>query len=936
MKKLLVFLLLLLGGFAALWLALGDESFGRIAEPVAPVQRPQEPSADKVTVQGQGMDVGIEFRGALQLRPTRLVREGAIERRIPVYELRCEDSAPVAPGVQRLSRVAVKLFDRGAHVADLTADEAEVALDRDASGRPSMREDKELELRNAVLLGVPDGKLGNLRLELAVVRAQVREEGLELFTPQPTDPVVLVIDGERGGRLSGRGLRALLPRGASERMERVTIDVLSDPEVTTAGTRVKARGAMRYEEDLTAGVATIRVQDDVELWLTERGADEGQQVVVNGSVLTAWLLREQGGGGADRPRAGWRLLQLEGAPARATGKDLLATSRVFTVLPGADGRPWLVRGSGGGSRVEQGGAEGGTFTADTSMHLVRPGSVLAPLHRGLGFPAWSLRQLDELQLTTFEGRTRATARGADLEASDGMWVARTSRDAGAAVVSRGRGTVHVEQADGGQRVVVDGNDGFLLVRDGVRDTVTLGSGAADHAWRLVRGAQRLDGRGACDLERLADGSTRFRLQDSAPSITGSMGDGGSNFRGATSASGRIVGEELISLDASGPALEATIVRGTETVAATGQRIVQEDLRSWLLEGSSDLPAQLVRTDRAEPGQRATMRGRWLRVHRHGPRSLGLEAEASEGIRPSIQLQDGAGSRGPVDLDLEAGRIRLLPFAVAPQAAAAHGFAGTVATLAGGSALRSAWVLADGAVAIRASEGPESTLGGSAHRLVLALQSLSGSLLGDPVTGSLALFTRTEPGGRTTVAEAPRVQFGRSEVDRLVMLPSWESGEERRQPSLTLRDPKGPSRDLRDLAGTCTGEIEVLPDRVEFRGPSRIEGLDAAGAVDPNGLRLVARQLALLRDAKSGAVSKVVAEDIDLDWSRMRARAESMDLDLVATVCTVRDQRGAEVWLPDGRHVRARQVAANYTTLALTLWQHEIQQRREETPPEPRR
>lgn len=935
-KKLLVFLLLLGGGFAALWFALGDESFGRVAEPAAPTVRPQEPAAEKVTVQGQGMDVGIEFRGALQLRPTRLVRDGAIERRIPVYELKCEDSAPVSPGVQRLSRVAVKLFDRGAHVADLTADEAEVALDRDANGRPSMREDKELELRNAVLLGVPDGKLGNLRLELAVVRAQVRDEGLELFTPQPTDPVVLVIDGERGGRLSGRGLRAVLPRGKDERMERVTIDVLSEPEVTTEGTRVTARGAMRYEEDLAAGTATIRVQDDVVLSLTERGADEGQQVVVNGSVLTAWLLRDASAAGAGRPRAAWRMLQMEGAPARATGKDLLATSRVFTVLPGADGRPWLVRGSGGESRAERQGAEGGSFTAAGSMHLVRPGSVLGPMHRSLGFPAWSLRQVQDLELTTFEGRTQARARGADLEAEDGMWVARTGREPGSPVVSRGRGIVHVEQADGPQRVVLDGNRGFLLVRDAVRDTVTLGDADEAHAWRLLRGPQRIEGRGACDLERLADGSTSFRLQSSTPSIAGTMGDGASSFRGATAASGRIAGEDLVSLDATGPDLEATIVRATETVQATGRRILQEDPRNWVLEGGAGEPAQLVRTDGAQPDQRATMRGLRLRVHRHGPRSLGLEAETREGIRPSVQLRDGASSHGPVDLDLEAGRIRLLPFAVAPQAAAAHGLGGVLAPLLDGSALRSAWVLADDAVAIRVAEGPEATIAGSAARLVLALQSLTGSLLGDAATGGLALFTRTEPGGRITVAEAPRVQFGRSEVDRLVMLPNWDTGEARRQPRLVLRDPKGPSRDLRDLAGTCDGEIEVLPDRVEFRGPSRIEGLDAEGAVDPNGLRLVARQLALLRDTGSGAVSKVVAEAIDLDWSRMRARAASMDLDLAATVCTVRDQRGAEVWLPDGRYVRARQVAANYTTLALTLWQHEIQQRREEAQQEPRR
>lgn len=719
-------------------------------------------------------------------------------------------------------------------------------------------------------------------------------------------------------------------------MERVTIDVLSEPEVTTEGTRVTARGAMRYEEDLEAGTATIRVRDDVVLSLADRRGEEGQQVVVNGNLLTAWVLRDQGGG-AGRPRASWRLLQLEGAPARATGKDLLATSRVFTVLPGADGKPWLVRGSGGDSRAEQQGPDGGSFTAERSMHLVRPGSVLGPLHRGFGFPAWSLRQLEDLELTTFEGRTRARGSAADLEAAEGMWVARSGREPSGAVVSRGRGVVHVEQSDGPQRVVLDGNQGFLLVRDGTRDTVTLGSSSAtDHAWRLTRGTQRLEGRGACALERLADGTTGFRLQSSSPSIAGSMGEGESSFRGATHATGRIAAGELEALDASGPLLEATIVRATETVQATGTRIVQEDPRNWVLEGTAGAPAQLVRTDGTQADQRATMRGLRLRVHRHGPRSLGLEAEATEGVRPSIQLRNGGSSRGPVDLDLEAGRIRLLPFAVAPQSAAAHGLGGTLAPLLGGSALRSAWVLADDAVAIRVAEGPEATITGSAARLVLALQSLSGSLLGDAGTGGLAHFTRTEPGGRITVAEAPRVQFGRSEVDRLVMLPTWDATDARRQPRLELRDPRGASRDLRDLAGTCEGEIEVLPDRVEFRGPSRIEGLDAAGAIDPDGLRLVARQLALLRDKESGAVARVEAEDIDLDWSRMRARAASMDLDLVATVCTVRDQRGAEVWLPDGRHVRARQVAANYTTLALTLWQHEIQQRRDEAQQEPRR
>jgi hypothetical protein len=571
------------------------------------------------------------------------------------------------------------------------------------------------------------------------------------------------------------------------------------------------------------------------------------------------------------------------------------------------------------------------------MHLVRPGSQLVPLHRAMGFPAWSLRQLETLELTTFEGRTQARARGAELDASDGMWVARGSRDAAAPVVSSGRGTVHVVQSDGPQTVVLDGSDGFLLVRDGTRDTVTMGSpDRTDHAWRLVRGEQRIEGRGACDVTRLADGTTTFLLRSREPTIAGSMGEGGSSFRGATEAAGSTAGAELVALDASGPQLEASFVRGTEVVQATGRRIVQEDPRNWVLHGSAGQPAALVRTDRAEPGQRAALRGLQLRVHRHGPRSLGLEAIATEGVRPTVQLHDGTDPARVVDLDLEAGRIRLLPFAVAPQAAAAHGLGGSTARLLAGSAFSSAWVLADEQVDFRVQEGPDSTVGGRGARLALALQSLSGTLLGDAATNSLALFTRSEPGGRTTVAEAPRVQFGRGEADRLVMLPTWDAGEARVQPRLTLRDPKGPNRDLRDLAGTCEGEIEVLPDRVDFRGPSRIEGLDAGGAVDPDGMRLVARSLALLRDGQTGAVAKVVANTIDLDWSRIRARAESMDLDLATTVCTVRDERGAEVWLPDGRYVRARQVAANYTTLALTLWQHEIQQRREEMPQEPRR
>jgi hypothetical protein len=303
-KRLLWFVVLLTAGVVAMYLAIGDDELVRGAQDRRVGQRPEARGQGGLSVQQGKVNATVSQHGRIEVPRYRTIRaaDGGL-RHLEVFVLRARDSQPVRDGLQQLDGVEVDLFDDGVMVGKLTADQAFVELSRDATGNPSLREDKEVDLRECVLVSLPGTELAGLRFELGNARARILEDELLLTTASPDEPVVLVFEGERSGRLTGRGLRARLPRDQRRAATPATIEILGAPEITAAGIVARAQGRLHYEADPATGLARVHLHDGVEvefagggpLRLPGLGDDGGDarvadgRLVARGDHLQAWL-----------------------------------------------------------------------------------------------------------------------------------------------------------------------------------------------------------------------------------------------------------------------------------------------------------------------------------------------------------------------------------------------------------------------------------------------------------------------------------------------------------------------------------------------------------------------------------------------------------------------------------------------------------------------
>ncbi len=977
-RRVLAFVLLLALGFVVLKYAIGDDDMMQErpvaaggtttpADPQQPIQpAPQQPTGPQPgsTVRMQGPHgVGVQVHGELRLQPTREVRrpDGGIDV-LPMYALECADSGPAGEGLQRLQKVRVKLFDGRTHAADLTADEAIVALGRDERGQVSVRQDKDVFLQQAELRSVADSGLPPFTATLPQARLRVLDHELQLLTPNDDDMVSLVIGGERPATLIGKGLQARLPRSEKEQLQRLDLTVLHDPVFTTGQVTVRARGRLGLVHDLADGTGLLTVDDAVELELSgarlrlsggdgEAGrAAAGGPVLVRGDRLVAWLLHErEAGGAAQGGRTRWTRLDLDGAPARASGSDAELQAPRLSVLPDAFGEPVLITGWGGAGALTQTDGKGETrFTATRRIHLLRPGIAAANAARSLGFPLWSLGQVRRFETAVLEGgSTAALPDGTVVGAADGLRV--DLPDGGDGVlVARGRGAVTIERpttARGGivqPPVRIAGNDGLRIERQGGSETLVLGpAGLADasgHRYHIEHGELHLRGQGTCRFARAADGRITATLRAGGPHIEADQGQGGGSVRGAERLD--LVAQEtdgqvtLLESSAGGPALTGELRRGAESLTATAARVTRPDPRTWDLRGGAGAPARLERLAGGPTRGPASLAAPFVRIHELGPRCAVLDARAEDGARAQLEATD---ERRGDQVKLTADRVRALPFAVPRQVLDAHlGGLGSSLGWLPGLDLGQPWLLAEGAVDAdltrtapaaepKGPAGPEHVRG-NGELLLLATASGSGLLRGDP-RGAVARLVRTEASGRWLQADSPQVLFDRTAGSRLRLLTAYPGEELRHEPVLLLRDPKRRGSDaLADLQGRCAGEIEVLPDRVLFDGPVAAQALTAEGTPDPAGMRVTAEQLSMVRRPETGEVILIQGRrGVRLDWSRIQARATELTLDLRRSQCTVADPAGAEIWLPNGLTAITQKAVANYQNMSLNTWHSRVSQ-----------
>ena len=962
MKRVLAFVLLLAAGLTALKFAIGDDVAVRADAGQAKARKRDraEEGAPGVRVDNGKIQTTVSQSGRLVYPRRREVdMGGGATRKETVYILRAEDSRPVGDGVQQLTAVRLELFDDDRHAATVLASRAFLVLGRDANGEPRIEEQKEVDLRDTVVTGEPGGKLEGMRLQLGDATVNIGDDEIQLTTPAE-QRVELRLDGDRAATLTGRGARTRLPRSKGSDLQQVSVTILSDPLLETQDLQVRARGRMNYVEDLRTGVARITLAEDVELDLArgslalagEAQAKSGRSRA-RGNQFFGWLLRSRDRSLQDdevetnRGRLIWQRLRLAGAPTTIDMPGVRVATPELTVRPGPFGEPCVVTAHGGSSRIEQDALAAGEATGEAivgtsprRIHLIRPGEAVGALHRAVGFPRWTSRPLDQKQVVVFMGRSELTSGGRTLRASEGIVISRrTDTSSG---ILRGAGAIELTQQ--GQAatptraarpaLIATGSDGVVLkMTDGV-ERARLGPAQSgddprwrQHRYRLSYGDAQVEGLGTCDIVR-AGARTDLELHAPFDEIAADFRRDGTELENVRELTATLTGERLDALDVGGLPVRAAFVRAGERLVARAPRLQQIGPRSLrLLPTHVDAPPwnelpELERTPSltrswsapgaGEDAYRVEVRGPRIDVHHAGGRAALVDTHGSDDQAAEIYaVVPQAGSSEPATVRCAAARLRVLPFVVTPEASAAHfGGGGAHAGLAM-RALARAWLLVDDVRAFELDDELQGHVEGSGRRVLISQGSAAALFLGDPDEQTPAVVRRSHE-GRDVELRGARVRVRNEGTVQLSALGAFEDRSAMLSPQLTLHEP-GADGLLSHMSATCRGDIHLEADAVRFTGPVEAAGLRPDGSVDPEGLRIDARNLRMQRRAEDGTIARVEGRDVQIDWTRLQAKADRVELDLLRETCVARDPVAAVVTTPDGRELRARRITVNYLT-----------------------
>ncbi|MFK7739517.1 MAG: hypothetical protein AB8H80_04270 [Planctomycetota bacterium] len=1006
MKRLLAFLLLIAAGIVALKVAIGDEQAVQASGDQRP-NKPKKPDGPPgVRLQGGKIDAQLTQHGALELPRWREIDLGdGRVRREEVYVLFAEDSQPIGEGVQQLTGVQLKLYDDGKHSATVAAREAFLELGRDASGKPTIDEQKEIQLRGTLVTTEPDSRMAGMRLELGDARVIVGDTDVQLTT-DPKQPVSLTIAGKKPATLTGNGAQARLPRGGrnSGGLQRTDIIILSDPHLHAQGVDVTATGRMRYVEDMVSGAAQITVDDNVELDLGDalrlpiasgyrstqpsEGSDsspatrDAKPSVIRGDQFTGWLLRTPrerrkkpaapeklaapATPAADEPAIQWQRLMLVGAPAVVDVPGVRVETPRITVRPGPLGDPAIITAHGGPSRIEQTELRAGSSqehpvvgSAPRRIHLIRPGEIAGSIHRRFGFPAWSLRSLQQQQLVVFEGAAQLDSGTRELHASNGMVVVR--RDERTTGVVHGLGTVTVRERglvgrDGKPQpeLVASGSNGMLLVVGDDEERLRLGPVLnerrrdwREHRYDVRYGTSRVRGLGACSVVHRGE-HTSLELRAPFDEIEADFGAEGTRLRNVRQLLATLDGEKLTDLDVGGLPVRADLIDGDQVIQAQSPRLRQIGEHSLRLlpmtvdESPWTELAELDQTPRIKRSwQEAGRNGKPLEysievfgpridVHHVGGQSAIIDAHSvgDEPTRIYARLPlEGSGTvaapdsssidREPTTVACSAGRLRVLPFLLTPLAERMH-LAGARSGALGVAfhSLRKPWLVVDDVREFALDDDENGHIEGSAERLFLTQGGGAALFVGNASEQTTATVTRTF-GARTVTMRGARVRLLSGEEVRLSALGTFDDRSVFLPPTMTLHE-RNSGGLLSHMQAVCRGNIDVDPDAVHFGGPVEAFGIRPNGQPDPAGLHIDARELTMQRGGKAGAIERVRGKDVVIDWTKLDVSAADVMLDLRRFECIANDPQGATVRMPTGRVVRSTRVAANYRTWAISL------------------
>lgn len=976
MKRLLAFLLLLALGAGALYLAVANDTSAETGAGARGGSRDETAErpvpAPGIPLRGEGGATVTQY-GPLDVPRWRSVPLGdGRERMEEVFVLRARQSQPIGEGLQRLDGVEVELFDSGKHAATITATTAFVTLTRDRTGQVSLSEDKEIDLRTAVLTGLPGSKLGGMRLELGDAKVKVENDQVLMETTARDQPVLMVVEGERRATLRGKGAVARLPRDRGGALQRAEVEILQEPVLETESVAVRARGRLHYVEDVRSGIAQVTLEDQVQVDFTGSGgsgsggtlagiplgAGGAQATTVSGDHFTGWLQRDKQvlADGRERQQVTWRQLVLTGSPARVQiAGGVLSTPRL-TALRGLSGEPFLVTAHGGTSRFEQTELRPGSRqkvpvvgSAEKRLHVVRMGEYAGASYRAFGFPRWTLRPLDETQVVIGEGASRLVSEPRTIDASDGVRVVRRDRSDAGAVHAGGK--VRLAQRATSPRehdLVATGDDGFVLLVTPATETLRLGPAAptaaneAHAAFDVRYGDALLRGHGRCDVTRTGDDTWAHVVSPQADLVATMPGEG-LELRRVHELRTRLRGDEVVELEADGWPNELLLARAVdeEKVLAVAPRLQQIGPRSlrllpvpagavaaaWPI-GEQDRLPRVRRTARRHAGlapEVVEVRGPEIRVHHAGGHDVLVESFADGAERARVYaVVPQRGAAEPTTIACDAERLRLLPFVLTPDARAWHArTGGPLADTLFHTAGRP-WLIVDDVRDFQLDDARQGHVEGHGRRVLVSQGGRAALFVGDENTMAPAMVRRRRDGREVTLHGA-RVRVFDTEGVRLDALHTFADRSTALLPTMTLHE-AGKTDLLSHVRATCRGNIEVRSEAVGFGGPVVAVGLRPDGSDDPDGIHIDAKQLAMRREPVSGDIVRVLAKDVAVDWTKLDARCAELEIDVPNRRCIVSDPGDAVVDLANGWRYLAPRLEIDYETLAISSFRGRVYKR----------
>lgn len=999
MKRVIAFLVLIAAGVLALWFAVGDEAAVRANgnggdnQPTAAPKRPKETQPPG----GPGVQLGGNARGAKLSQSGKLVypqdREvpigGGRTRKERVFVLRAEDSRPIGDGLQQMSDVTLKLFDKGVHAATVIAREAFVELGRDPNGEPTFGEEKTIDVRDCVITAEPGSQLEGLRLELGDAKIVVGDNEVLLKT-EATQFVTITFEGRQSVKLTGRGATARLPRSSESGLEKAEVTIQTDPVLVTDDIVVQASGRMRYVEDTVTGAAQISLDDNVELKITHgalklpgmRSADlsdanKKSKSTIRGDQFTGWLLRNKNKAVKSDPNdksrgdIGWQRLVLVGAPATIDAPGVHVTTPRIMVRPGPLGDPFIVTIYGGESRIEQTKLFTDkqealvVTTATRRIHLVQPGNSAGALHRAMGFPQWTIRSLEQQQVVIYEGAAKFESGARKITASDGLVI--YARPSGETGVVEGFGDVEVFETGAlnpvtGERqpdLIAKGNDGMLLTIAKNHQQLQLGLAKdqksarwREHRYSISYGAASLSGLGACQVRRSGERTT-IELRAPFDEIQADFDEEGTKLRNVRQLLATLEGKLITDLDVGGLPVRATFQKNEEVLQAQAPRLRQIGPRSmrllpmdldespWSEMTALDRTPRLLRTwKEAKSGgplreHSVEVVGPRIDVHHAGGRHAIIDAHAQGEDLPRIYAKiPQPGSSEPATVTCAAVRLRVLPFALPKEVRRMYfgGANGLVPNVVMHS-LAKPWLLVDDVRDFQLDDEQQGHITGSGHRLFISQGGKALLFVGNADEQSPAIVRRSFE-DRTVIMEGARVRVSNDGAVRLAALGSFDNRSTFMPPTITLHE-AGSNGLLSNMRAVCIGDIQVDPDAVRFGGPVETHGLRPDGQNDPDGINIDAKKLTMRRITKgegpaltigkAGDISLIEGKDVVIDWTKLDARAADIKIDVLRGHCTASDSNGAVVKLPDGSTLRSTWAFVNYKTWSFRTGASSVEQ-----------